>query len=482
MANNNIKEKTISSLFWLFMERIGAQLVSFIVSVVLARLLLPEEYGVISLVTIFITILNVFVSNSFSQALVQKKDSDELDFSSVFFFNLCFSVLLYLFLFFVAPLVSEFYEKEILTPVLRVLGLQLPIAGMKSVQYAYVSKKMQFRKFFLSTLCGILTSAIIGITMACNNCGVWALVGQSLSNIFIDFIVLSITIRWKPKLKISFQRLKVLISYGWKVLVSSLISTLYDDIRGLIIGKIYTTEDLAFYNRGKQFPYLIVNNVNSTISGVLFPVLSSQQDNKETVKNITQRSIKISSYIMIPLMTGLAIVATPMVQLLLTEKWLPCVPYVQILCFNAALMPIQTANGQAILALGKSDIYLRLEWIKKVTSLVIILLVSKISVMAIAVAGIFTAIFCSVVNAFPNKKLLNYSYKEQIKDILPYVLMSGAMAAIVYWIVYLPIPVVLQLIMQVVLGTAIYVALSIVFKIESFKYLKETIFGFLRKE
>ena len=475
MDDSSLQKKTIFGLFWVFMERIGAHLVSFIVSVILARLLLPEDYGIIALVTVFTSILNVFVSNSFSQALVQKKDADDVDFSSVFYFNIVFSLVLYAGLFLLAPFIASFYEHDVLIPVIRVMGLQVLIAAVKSVQNAYVSRTMQFKKFFWSTIGGTLFSAVVGIIMAYHGFGIWALVAQNLTNFVIDTLVLSVTIGWRPKLKFSFSRLKVLISFGWKVLVSSLIDTVYEDIRSLVIGKKYTKADLAYYNRGKQFPNLIVSNINHSISGVLFPALSSKQDERERVKAITRRSITVSAYIMMPLLFGMAVVARPMVLLLLTEKWLPCVPFLQILCFNAALMPIQTANGQAILAVGRSDLSLKLNVAKKLFGLSMVIISSQISVLAMAFAGVFTGVFSSIVNAYPNKKLLNYGFLEQIKDIAPYVGLSSIMAGAVYWVIYLPIPVIFQLLIQIVGGAGVYIVLSALFKIDSYQYILTTI-------
>lgn len=480
-TNAQLKVKTLSGLIWMFAERVGAQLVSFIVSIVLARLLLPEDYGTISLVTIFITICNVFVSAGFGNALIQKKEADELDFSSVFYCSFIVSLFLYVVMFFGAPVLAEFYGIKVLIPVVRVMGIRIIIASFNSVQRAYVSRNLEFKKFFWSTIIGTVISAFVGIAMAYKGYGVWALVGQYLSNTVIDTIILFITVKWYPKIMFSFSRMKVLVSYGWKVLVTGLIDALYEDFRSLYIGKLYSTQDLAYYTRGRQFPSLIVNNVNSSIMSVLFPVMSKKQDNRKDIKAMTRRSIKISSYVMMPVMFGLASVAEPLVRFLLTDKWLPCVPFLQILCFNSALTPIQSSNVQAIYAMGRSDIVLRLNIIKKITGFIIVLISAQISVIAMAYGGILTGIVCSIVNAYPNKKLMDYGYWEQIRDILPYVAMSSVMSILVWLIAFIDMSAIVTLVLQIVAGVCAYICLSKLFKVDSYNYIINIAASMLKK-
>ena len=479
-TNQKLKTKTIVGLFWTFMEKIGAQLVSFIVSIVLARILSPNEYGVIAIVLVFINICNVFVDSGFGQALIQKKDADDVDFSSIFYFSLVFSIVLYIILFFSAPYIALFYEMEILSPVIRVMGLRLLIAPFNSVQRARVSKKMQFKKLFYSTLGGTLFSAVVGILMAYNGFGVWALVTQYIISAIADTTVLFITVKWYPRLVFSISKVKILFSYGWKVLVTSIIDTIYEDFRSLYIGKLYSASDLAYYTRGKQFPSLVTNNINLSIASVLFPVISSEQENKENVKAITRRSIRISSYVLTPLLCGVAIVAEPLVLLVLTEKWLPCVPFLQILCINSALMPLQTANVQAIYAVGRSDIVLKLNIFKKLFGFLLILIFARISVIAMAWAGVVSAVVCLIANALPNKKLFGYSLIEQIIDILPNFILSGIMMLGVFSVSLININnLFIKLFVMVISGGLIYISLSYLFKMESFNYILDSIKTYL---
>lgn len=465
------KKKVVSSLFWKFAERIGAQGVNLIVSIVLARILLPEDYGIVALVTIFITISNVFIESGLPTALIQKKDADDLDFSSVFYCNIVISIILYIIIFLLSPLVAKFYNNQQLVLVLRVLSISVIIAGLKSVQNAYVSKKMIFKKFFVCTSIGTIGSAFVGIWMAYGGYGVWSLITQQLFNTIVDTIMLWVTVKWRPILKFSFVRLKELYKFGWKILCSGLIEAIYNELYGLAIGKIYASEQLAYYNRGNQFPKLITDNVNGSISSVMLPALSNEQVNNDKLKSMLRSAIKTCSFILFPLLFGLAAVAEPVIKILLTEKWLPAVPLMQLLCFSYVLWPIHTINLQAISAMGRSDIFLKLEVIKKAIGIVALVISIPFGIEFMVIMKIVTSIISTFINSSPNKRLLGYSYKEQIKDILPALILSTIMAIIVVGINLISLRIVIKLILQVSVGIAVYVGMSYMFKIEEFKYI-----------
>ena len=453
------------------MERCGAQVMSFIVSVVLARLLEPSLYGSIALVTATTSILQVFVDSGMANALIQKKDTDDLDYSSVFFFNLAFCLILYVGLFCAAPFISRLYDNPSLTPVFRVLGLTIVVSGVKNVQQAYVSKTMQFRRFFFATLGGTLFSATAGITLAYLGYGVWALVAQQLLNVTVNTAILWLTVGWRPKLMFSFLRLKGLISYGWKLLASALLDTLYLKSYQFIIGLRYSSADLAFYNKADQLPNLVVENINASIDSVLLPVLSAEQDSKTQVREMTRRAIKTSTYIMMPIMLGFAVCAEPMIRLLLTAKWVPCVPYLQVFCLIYAFYPLHTANLNAIKAMGRSDVFLKLEIIKKVIETIVLLATMRYGVYVMALGQLFSATLSQVINAWPNKKLLDYSYFQQLKDMLPAIILAAVMAAIVSLVSLLKMNDWFTLGTQVILGVIIYVVGSKLARIDSFEYL-----------
>lgn len=478
MSSTNV----ITNFFWRFLERCGAQGVTFIVSIVLARLLDPTVYGTVALVTIFTTIMQVFVDSGMGNALIQKKDADDLDFSSVFYFNMAMCSVLYLIMFFAAPLIASFYRMPELTAIVRVLSFVVVISGVKNVQQAYVSRHLMFKRFFFSTLGGTIGAAVIGIAMAYLGFGVWALVAQMLFNAAVDTTILWITVKWRPKKMFSFQRLKSLFSYGWKLLASSLIDTVYNDLRQLIIGKKYSSGDLAYYNQGKKFPQLIVTNINTSIDSVLLPTMSKAQDDMAAVRSMTRRAIKTSTFLMMPAMIGLAVCAEPLVQLILTEKWLPCVLFLRIFCITYAFYPIHTANLNAIKAMGRSDLFLKLEIIKKTVGIIAILITMWISVQAMAYSFLVTTILNQVINSWPNKKLLNYSYLEQVKDMMPQILLSLGMGAAIYAVSFLHLSASLTLLIQIPLGVLVYWSGSKIFHVESYTYIIEMVKNFKKRK
>lgn len=477
MRQMNDGKKVLDNFAWRLAERIGAQGVTFLVSIVLARLLDPKVYGTIALVTVFTSIMQVFVDSGLGTALIQKKEADELDFSTVFFANISFSLVLYLLMYLIAPYISTYYEQPELTSLIRVLSVIIIIGGVKNIQQAYVARNMLFKKFFWSTLFGTIGAAGIGIWMAVLGYGVWALVVQMIFNSFVDTVILWITVKWRPKLAFSLNRLQGLWSFGWKMLLSSLFATIYTDLRKLIIGKFYTDEDLAFFDKGRQFPNLIVSNVNTSIDSVLLPAMSKQQDNVNVVKAMTQRSIEISTYIMFPIMMGLAVCAEPIVRILLTSKWIPCVPYLRIYCLTLAFYPIHTANLNAIKALGRSDLYLKIEIIKKIIGVLTLVLSARFGVLAIAYAMIIEDFVGQIICTFPSKKLFHYSYVMQIRDITPQLFLTLFMGITVFLINYLSINDAILLIIQILIGILIYIFGSLVLKIRSFKYLSNILRG-----
>ncbi len=474
MTDHNLKLRVLISLFWKLMERSGTQVIQFIIQIILARMLLPKDYGLIALIVVFTSIASVFVQSGLNTALIQKKDADEVDFSSVFYLSFLVAFLIYIILFSVAPFIATFYEEAQIIPLIRVLSITLFLGAFNSIQNAVVARNLQFKKLFFSSTGAILISGAVGIYMAYTGFGVWALVGQQISNQLLVTLILWFTVKWRPQLQLSLGRLKILFSFGWKLLVSSLISSIYSDIRNLIIGKIYNHAMLGFFNRGQQFPLLIVANINGSIQSVMLPVLASQQDNKLRVKDMMRRSIVTSSFVIFPMMVGLAVIAESLVKILLTDKWLPCVPFIQIFCAVYAFWPIHTANLQAINALGRSDIYLKLEIIKKTLGFSILAVSVFYGVYAIALGQVLSGVISTFINAYPNKKLLNYSYIEQWNDVMPSIILSLVMGAIVYSIKWTGMSVWATLIFQILVGIIAYSWMAWIFKLESFRYLLTT--------
>lgn len=475
------QNRILTNFIWRFAERSGAQLVTFVVSIVLARILAPEDYGTIAIVTVFTTILQVFVDSGLGTALIQKKDADDLDFSSVFYFNLALCIVLYVGMYAAAPLIADFYQDLTLVPIIRVISLTVVVSGLKNVQQAYVSRNMQFRLFFFSAIGGTVISAILGIVMANMGFGVWALAAQQLSNVAINTMILWVTVKWRPKWMFSWERLKGLLGYGWKLLVSALLDTGYQNLRNLIIGRVYSKMDLAYYDQGDKFPKVIVTNINTATDSVLLPAMSVEQDNPQRVKLMTRRAIKTSTYIMAPLMMGLAFCAEPIVSLVLTDKWLPCVPFLRIFCITYMFWPIHTANLNAIKAMGHSDWFLKLEIIKTAICLAALLVAMQFGVMAIAYSALLTSVLSQIINAWPNKKMLQYGYLEQVRDFAPGVLLALGMGLCVYAVGLLPLPTAVMLAIQIFLGAAIYIGVSAALKLEEFRYLLDIVKSFRKK-
>ena len=475
MGERTLKNKVVTGLFWTFGERIITQGISFVLSIILARILMPSEFGVLALILVFINIANVFVSTGLGEALIQKKDTDESDFSTMFYCSFVLSVFLYVILFFLAPYIAAFYNNSELTWVLRIISLILPVSSFSTIQQAYVSKKMMFKKFFLSNFCSAIVSGIIGILMAYNGYGVWSLVAQFLISSVVGTIVLFFTIKWRPKWLFSITAAKELIGFGWKLVAANLINTVYGELRGLIIGKNYSMADLAYYNRGNQFPSLIISNINTTISKVIFPALAEVNDDSSRLKNVTRRAMKITAYLTFPLMIGLMSIANSFILVLLTEKWLFAVPFLQICCVYWLFQPMQTANWQVIKALGRSDLLMNLEIIKKLIGLLLLLISMNISVYAIAISYAIFAGISMIINMIPNNKLINYSMVEQFRDIAPPLVLSITMGGIIYTLSWLSLPESATLVLQILCGAIIYVGASYIFKLESFMYLREMI-------
>lgn len=464
-----IQDKVIvTNLLWRFFERTGAQIVTFIVSLFLARLLNPKDYGTIALVMVLINVLNVLVDGGLGNALIQAREVDDIDFSTVFYFNAFFCIILYCLLYIASPYISVFYKDETLTRIIRILSLMILISSIKNIQQAYVSRHLLFKKFFYSTLVGTILAAIVGVILAIKGAGVWALIIQYLVNAFVDTSILWITVKWKPKLVFSWRRLWGLFQYGWKLLFSQLITVGYQNIRQLLIGKLYTSETLAYYNQGDKIPNLFVTNIIYSIDSVLFPTLSKAQDSKDIVKQGTRKAIQLSSYVLIPFLTGLAICAPTLIKLVLTEKWLPSVPYLRIFCFIYAFYPLHTANLNAIKAMGHSEIYLRLEIFKNIIGIVILLFSLRLGPLYIAIGYALSTVLAQFINAWPNKRLLDYGYFEQLRDMLPPLFCSAIMGVIIFFISMLNLNVIITLMIQVIFGIITYVLLSKFLKLSSY--------------
>ena len=473
--------KVASGLLWSLGERILANGVSFVVSLILARLILPEEYGIIAVMTIFINISNVFVESGFGTALIQKKDADDVDFDTVFITQFCLSILLYLIVNLAAPTIAKFYDLPQLVRIFKVYGLVIVFGCIKNVQHAYVSKQMKFRLFFFSTLGGTLVSAIVGIILAYFGFGVWALVGQVLFNSIADSVVLFFSIKWKPRIRFSFNKFKQMYSFSWRLLVSTLLTTIYDNLYGLIIGKIYKPENLALYNKGNTFPTLIATNVIGPLQSATFPALAMAQEDKLRLKSMTRKTSAVTAYIMWPMLIGMACAARPMINVLITNKWEGCVIFLQITCIGAMLGPIDSPNAQIIKSVGRSDIMLKLDIVKKFIGLLVLFITIQYGVIAFACGRMLVVLMSSVLNILPNKKIMDYGIWEQLRDCWPEFICSAIMAIFVVVVGHFFANDITKLIIQIVVGVITYLSASLIIRPTGFQYAKETVISLLKK-
>lgn len=465
--------KVFSGLFWVYLENISVQIVNFVISVILARLLDPSHYGTVALLMVFISLANVFVTSGISSSLIQKKDADELDYSTMFWFNLLVALVLYGILFVAAPAVGRYYNDGDLILMLRVLALSIPLSAFNCIQHAYVSSHMVFKKSFISSSGGALLSGIVGVILAYCGFGVWALVVQRILHVAFNTILLKLVINWAPKRMFSFERLKPLLSFGWKMMATGFLFTGYSELRSLIIGKRYSAADLGYYDRGYSFPRLVASNIDSSITRVLFPALASEQNERQRLAEKTRRAGKTSAYIMTPILWGLAIIAHPLVLLLLGEKWLPCVPYMQIMCLVWWLQPTQTCSAQAIKAIGRSDLYLYIEIVSKVIGLGLLAyaVLVKDSVFAIAVMFLVGQAMGVLIYGSVSAKFIGYKIRHQLADLLVPAMMSAVMCAFAYLISKVLANSFVCLLVQVSGGAVIYLVLSMLTKNDSFAYI-----------
>ena len=435
MPVQSLKSKVTKGAVWTLLEKLSTQIVGFVIGMILARLLSPNDYGTVALTSIFFAVAGVLVDGGFGNALIQKKDADDLDFNSVFYLNLALSCVAYIALFFAAPWIADFYKAPELTAIVRVSAICLLFNAVNAIQNAELTKKMLFHLSFRVSLITCFTSAVCGITLAFMGFGIWALVWSSLAVGFVGVIARWFIIAWRPKAMFSFQRLKPLFSYGWKMAVSGLLDQIFSNLNGLLIGKFYTKADLAYVNKGHSLPKLAMDEVDATLGRVSFPALVLLQDDKVRLRDAMRRMIQCSTFLVFPLMVGIAACSHSILRLLFGSQWTPAAPYMMLACFTFALWPFHTINLRGIQALGRSDIFLKLEIIKKTSALVVLLFSFRLGVLPwMAISAFILGPFSVIVNTWPNRKLLNYTIKMQLCDVMPTALICIAEAAIVFGI------------------------------------------------
>ncbi len=470
MEEHTEKNSVVGGIVWKFAERLLSQGVAFIVSLVLARILSPDDYGVIALVLVFINIADVFVNSGFATSLIQKKDADETDFSTMFYCSFACAVVIYIIIFLCAPLIAKFYQNESLIKIVRVFGLRIPLSTYFAIQSAYVSRHMKFRCFFFSGLIAQIVSGVCGIVMAIEGLGVWALIAQYFATTIVNTLILVFLIPWRPRLLFSMSRARSLMKYGSRILLADLSGTFFNELRSLATGRAYTTADLAYYNKGQQLPQLMSTTMNTTVMTVLFPAMANEADRLEQVKAMAKRSLQCLSYIVFPVLFGMAAVMTPLVYFLYTEKWADCIFYGRMCCIGYAIAVLGIVPVQVLKAIGKSNSVLKLEVFKKPIYVILLLIGIVYNVKAIAITMLAYEIYGTIINLLQMKKHIDYSILDSLKDIMPSFLLAGVMALSVAFI-SIQGQLLLTLILQAIVGASIYIIGSLIFRLPGFKYL-----------
>ena len=470
MEKSRSNRSLTNSFIWSLAEKAGRYGITLLISIVLARILGPAEFGVTAIVTVFITLANVFVQNGFGFAIIQKKDATDKEFTFVLVFNVCVSICIYLLIFIIAPFAEKYYEMDGLATIIRVMSLSVIVAAVGNIQQAYVSRKLEFKKLFISTFSAVMISGIVGVVMALTGWGVWSLVAQHLLYSIVSTITLAVSSGMKMEKGVSFFDCKDTLSLGWKFLLTSLIMTIGSEIRTLVIGKLYSPADLAYVNKGQRLTNAPMTVVQASITAVMYPVLAKQQDSTESIRDIVRRFAQVSSFVIFPVLFGMAAIADYLIPLLLTNKWIESVQYVVIYCFIWLLNPIQMAHIQAIKALGKGIILVALEIGKSCISMGIlaISIVCFNSIQAIIIGLLIAETICTLMTCPIGKKLFGYSYKMQIGDIILPLLLSAVMFVIVKMVGLLNINAFLTLILQILVGATSYIGLSYLLKPKGF--------------
>jgi O-antigen/teichoic acid export membrane protein len=481
--SNSSSNSIAGGMFWAFGERILAQLVSTVVGIVLARILSPDEYGIISIVMIFINICNVFVTSGFGTALVRKINVDAEDYDTAFTMSFILSLILYALLFVSAPYIAAVYDNEVLSPVLRVLGLKIIISSLSNIQQAHVQREMAFRKFFFATITGTVLSCGVGLVMAFMGYGVWALVFQYLTNTVVDAIFLSLVSGWNPRLRFFAAKAKEIFSFGWKVLGANLISTAENDIRSLIVGYKFGSAELAFFDQGKKYPSLLITNINSAVGKVMLPALAKEQENKEQYKRMLRKTVSMEMYLLTPFMLGFLAVAEGFVHVVLTDKWLAAVPFIQIFCIAYLTRPMETTFHQSLLALGRSGLVMAIITVINVVAVISVLVAVFVfeSVLMIAVLYLLTTLVSLACFMAASHFVVGYTIKEQLKDILPSIAIGAIMCLAVSMVGKLQMGELLSLLLQVLTGALVYILLSAIFKLEQYAQLKKKLLSRRKK-
>lgn len=481
MSQESLKNKTVKGVGWSFADSILGQGITFIVGIVLARLLSPDEYGLIGIITIFIVVFNGIVDSGFSNALIRKQDCTDEDYNTMFFVNLAMSVFLFIVLFFCAPLISLFFKRPELTPLTRVMGLMMIFNALSLVQVTILTKRIDFKTKTKASLISAIISGIVGIGMAFAGCGVWSLVGQQLSKQLFYSVLLWIFNKWWPKLKLSLDSFKYMWGFGWKLLVSGLLSNIWNQLYQVVVGRFYSPATLGQYTRSKQFASIFSENLTSVVQRVSYPVLSSIQDEKERMVYAYRRVIKTTMFVTAISLFWLGAISEPLIYCLIGPKWHEAATYLPLICISMSLYPLHAINLNMLQVQGRSDIYLYLEIIKKIIALIPICVGIFINIYWMLCASIFTGVICFFLNSYFTGKRLGYSSWRQLKDVAPDYMVALIVGCSVFFLKYLPLNNWVIFLLQVIIGALVIILFCNKIKLKEYFELRTLIIGYYKK-
>lgn len=475
--------RVASSLAFKFAERIAAKGLGLIISIVLAHLIAPEIHGLLAIVMVFVNLAQTFVDSGMATALVQNRDTAEDDYSTVFYVSLAIAAVMNVLLYFAAPLIAQLYESEMLISPLRVLALSLFFGAFNAIQTAKLQREMRFGTMMLCSLTGTVVSGVVGVTAALCGAGLWALVIYHMTNVIAVTVSMLAAEKWRPRLVFSGRRARELFGFGWKMLVSSLLTSLYGEIRTLVVGYRYTKTDLAYYNRGFQFPHVISSTLDVSIQSVMLPVMARAQEDRERLRRMLLQTLSASMFVVVPVMLGLAAVAQTLIPLLLGSQWVACIPMLCVFCFSDLVLPVKTTSLSLLKAIGRSDVYMKTELIRRIIMLIVLLVTVLCfdSVMAIAVGYALNSWLDAWIITRAVKGQIGVGWLRQMQAVWKTLLAGAAMFALVWLMNALALPVLFKLALQILTGAAAYLLFSLALRNDALRFLLGQLRGLLRR-
>jgi len=468
----SLKQKTVSGIFWSSIERFSIQGVQFVIGIIMARLLAPSDFGLVGMLTIFLAISQSIIDSGFSNALIRKKDRTEADFSTVFYFNIAIGLFFYLILFFTSPYIAAFYNIPVLESLTKVIALSIFINSFSIVQDAKFTINVDFKTLTKSSLLSALISGTVGIGLAYRGFGVWALAIQSIIGACVRLVTLWIYSGWRPQRVFSTASFKALFSYGSKMLLSGLINTIYNNMYTIVIGKKFSKADVGYFTRASVYTYFFSSNITNILQRVTFPVLSSIQDEDERLRETYRKFLRLSAFVVFPLMMGLCSLADPLIRFLLTDKWVGAILLLQIMCLSGMWYPIHAINLNLLQVKGRSDLFLRVEIIKKIIGVIILVITIPFGVAAMCWGGVFSSLIALFINTYYTERLIQFGYLKQMKDLLPILGYSFSMGFIVWGITHLIHINILALIIGIAVGTIYYFSIAYITRSQELQEIK----------